>query len=93
MSNNLQRAETAAEAPELGELFLLTNTEGETARCVLRGHWAGWELQLVVSGVPTSRKVCRSKAQVRATSERWKTSLLAGGWAEDMGCTEAVADE
>jgi hypothetical protein len=62
-----------------GELFIVHKNR-RTAKCPIRRHQLGWELQLVI-GAPleiVQTQGCRSQ-DVLTTGEQWEAGLLAKG--------------
>ncbi len=77
----LQRPDWHGSPVHLGELFMVRKNNVE-ARCVLRSHQLGWELglQIGLNRDFLKTKVCRTKADVLATSNEWKAAMLEKGW-------------
>jgi hypothetical protein len=78
----LQRPDWHGSPVDLGELFVLLKNRGE-AKCSIRSHQLGWELQLIIGSQleVVQTQVCRTQDDVLATGEQWKAAMVEKGWA------------
>jgi hypothetical protein len=78
-----QRTEWPGEAADLGEAWRLRRQACGGAReavCRVFSHPLGWELRLEVNAQLVRSEVCRSDAEVAATSDAWRRAMIDRGW-------------
>lgn len=63
----------------LGDFWKLTK-DGKTLTVEVRTHPMGWELRAVIGLEIQRTQVCKTEAEVLATSEAWKAEAAAKGW-------------
>jgi hypothetical protein len=67
----------------LGDAFRVHRERGGQrleAACRVVTHPLGWELRLEIGGWLQRSQICRTRDEVLATSDLWKTAMANNGW-------------